>query len=285
MALETASYVANLVTSNPDGNDQRSTADDHLRLIKAVLRRTFPNLDGAVSLSAAQIMYSNDLSASVQLQLNQLRDGSATANNALVARYANSASLALYANSASYATFCASANSASYAVLAGTATLALTANSASYAALAGNAAYATTAGTANSATTALSAASATSALTAGSATTANSATTATTAATATNALALNSQTAATAATPSTIAARDGSGYLFAAYFNQSSTQESGTPDNVFVTVADNYLRKVAPATLGATMDARNITSRTGTAKTLSTSAPSGGSNGDIWYKY
>src|SRR6185295_11086589 len=94
MALETASYVANLIASNPDGGDQRSTADDHIRLVKASLLRTFPKLDAAVSLSATQVMYLNDLSASVQLQLNQLRDGSATANFAVNSRYANSASVA-----------------------------------------------------------------------------------------------------------------------------------------------------------------------------------------------
>lgn len=31
--------------------------------------------------------------------------------------------------------------------------------------------------------------------------------------------------------------------------------------------------------------ARNITGKTGVAKTLSTSAPSGGSDGDIWFRY
>ncbi len=88
MALETASYIADLVITNPDGGDARATADDHLRLIKAVLRRTFPKMDGAVSLSQAQVAYVGDLSASVQSQLNALRDGSATVNNAI---YANSA--------------------------------------------------------------------------------------------------------------------------------------------------------------------------------------------------
>lgn len=145
MALETASYVANLVATNPDGGDARSTADDHLRLIKASLKRTFPLLDAAVSVSAAQIMYVNDVSASIQLQLNQLRDGSATANAAINARYANSASFAALA---AQATLALTANSASFATLAGQATLALTANSASYAVLAGTA---TTAATANSA--------------------------------------------------------------------------------------------------------------------------------------
>lgn len=35
----------------------------------------------------------------------------------------------------------------------------------------------------------------------------------------------------------------------------------------------------------AALTTRNITGKTGTAKTLSTSAPSGGSDGDIWYRY
>lgn len=119
MPLETATYVAALVTSNPDGADQRSTADDHLRLIKACLKRTFPMLDGAISASSAAVCFVNDLSASVQAQLNTLRNGSATAINAL---YANSASYALYASqaaSASYAISAGYAQSASYAHFAG----------------------------------------------------------------------------------------------------------------------------------------------------------------------
>lgn len=95
MALETATYIDALVTSNPDGSDQRSTADDHLRLIKAALKRSFPQIGGAVSASAVAISYVNDLSASAQAQLNALRDGTATALNAVSARFANSASLAL----------------------------------------------------------------------------------------------------------------------------------------------------------------------------------------------
>jgi hypothetical protein len=94
MSLETATFIDSLVTSNPDGGDQRSTADDHLRLIKACLKRSFPLVGGAVSASAAAISYVNDLSASAQAQLNTLREGSATANNAVNAQFANSASKA-----------------------------------------------------------------------------------------------------------------------------------------------------------------------------------------------
>lgn len=94
MPLETATYVDALVVSNPDGADARATADDHLRLIKASLKRTFPQLGGPVSASHQAISYVNDLSAGVQAQLNALRDGSATAKAALVATSAVSAASA-----------------------------------------------------------------------------------------------------------------------------------------------------------------------------------------------
>lgn len=94
MALETATYIDALVVSNPDGTDARSTADDHVRLVKASLKRTFPQLGGAVSASHQAISYVNDLSAGVQAQLNTLRDGSATAKAALVATSAVSANSA-----------------------------------------------------------------------------------------------------------------------------------------------------------------------------------------------
>lgn len=55
MPLETATYIYGLVATNPDGGDARSTLDDHCRLIKAALKRTFPNLDGEVSVSADAI--------------------------------------------------------------------------------------------------------------------------------------------------------------------------------------------------------------------------------------
>jgi hypothetical protein len=285
MSLETASYVANLISTNPDGADARNTADDHIRLIKAALTRTFPKLDGAVSLSSVQYAFLNDVSASVQSQLNSLRDGPATANYAVNARFANSASLALYANSASFATLAATANSASFAVLAGTATLALTANSASYAALAGTATVALTANSASYAALAGLAAAATLA------TTATNATNATTAATATNALALNGLSSDAAATGSTIAARNSSGEIFAYYFHQGSTiGESVSIGHVAVmTNADGYWRIVSMALLGQYVSAQNITGRAGTSKTITSGngppSLSGSTNGDVFYYY
>jgi hypothetical protein len=42
MALETGTYVSDLVTTNPSAGDPLSQADDHLRLLKATLQNTFP---------------------------------------------------------------------------------------------------------------------------------------------------------------------------------------------------------------------------------------------------
>lgn len=47
MGLETATYVDELVATNPVGTtDPKSQGDDHLRLIKSVLKTTFPGLAG-----------------------------------------------------------------------------------------------------------------------------------------------------------------------------------------------------------------------------------------------
>ncbi len=48
MGLESATFISQLVASNPVGGvDDYATADDHLRLIKAVLKGQFPNFTAA----------------------------------------------------------------------------------------------------------------------------------------------------------------------------------------------------------------------------------------------
>jgi microcystin-dependent protein len=49
MALETGTYISDLVSTNPAGSDALAFADDHLRLIKSTLKNTFPNITGAVT--------------------------------------------------------------------------------------------------------------------------------------------------------------------------------------------------------------------------------------------
>jgi hypothetical protein len=55
MALETATYIDGLVATNPAASDAISTADDHLRLIKATIKATFPNISGAVTKTQAEL--------------------------------------------------------------------------------------------------------------------------------------------------------------------------------------------------------------------------------------
>lgn len=49
MALETATYINQLNAANPLGSDPIASGDDHIRLIKAALKATFPNITGPVT--------------------------------------------------------------------------------------------------------------------------------------------------------------------------------------------------------------------------------------------
>ena len=49
MTVESATYVSGLNANYPPGSDTISEGDDHLRLIKAVLKSTLPNADEAIN--------------------------------------------------------------------------------------------------------------------------------------------------------------------------------------------------------------------------------------------
>lgn len=50
MGLESGTYISDLVVTNPVGSsDDINQGDDHIRLLKTVLRNTFPNLTGAMT--------------------------------------------------------------------------------------------------------------------------------------------------------------------------------------------------------------------------------------------
>lgn len=55
MPLETASYPPDLVTSNPAASDGLNNADDHLRLIKAVVKNSLPNITGPITATQTDI--------------------------------------------------------------------------------------------------------------------------------------------------------------------------------------------------------------------------------------
>jgi len=46
MSIETANFISELVPTNPLAGDPISQGDDHIRMIKAALQKTFPNADG-----------------------------------------------------------------------------------------------------------------------------------------------------------------------------------------------------------------------------------------------
>lgn len=54
MSLETASTINQLNPSNPSGADRLKEGDDHIRLIKATLKNTFPGITGALDPSITQ---------------------------------------------------------------------------------------------------------------------------------------------------------------------------------------------------------------------------------------
>ena len=51
MALEASTYIDGLVATNPVSTDGLAQADDHLRLIKATILASFPNIAGAMTVS------------------------------------------------------------------------------------------------------------------------------------------------------------------------------------------------------------------------------------------
>lgn len=55
MALETGTYISDLVITNPTSTDPKSQGDDHIRLQKTVEKNTFPNITGAVTATHAEL--------------------------------------------------------------------------------------------------------------------------------------------------------------------------------------------------------------------------------------
>jgi len=83
VALESATYISDLVSTNPTGADSRATADDHIRLVKSTIKATFPNVAGAVSATHAQLSYVTGVTSAIQTQL----DAKALINGANAAIY------------------------------------------------------------------------------------------------------------------------------------------------------------------------------------------------------
>ena len=71
MALETATHINGLNSSNPVSTDAISAADDHIRLLKATILATFPNIAGAMN--------------ATHTELNTVADGGTSATSTTLA--------------------------------------------------------------------------------------------------------------------------------------------------------------------------------------------------------
>jgi len=77
MGLETASYISELVDTNPVVGDPVGEGDDHLRLLKTVLQTQFPNLTaGAVNTTQTEMNLLDGVTALVTLATDQSWTGS-----------------------------------------------------------------------------------------------------------------------------------------------------------------------------------------------------------------
>ena len=103
MALETGTFISDLVSTNPLASDNISQGDDHIRLIKATLKATFPNLTGAVTPTHTELstlgstgtptfggatLRSTDAGATAGPSLDLFRDSASPAANDLLGRLA-----------------------------------------------------------------------------------------------------------------------------------------------------------------------------------------------------
>lgn len=58
MGLETATFIHELVSTNPVGaTDSKGQGDDHIRLLKSTIQNTFPNVEGVVNASHTELNY------------------------------------------------------------------------------------------------------------------------------------------------------------------------------------------------------------------------------------
>lgn len=55
MPLESVTHISDLNVSNPPGTDTKAQGDDHIRNIKNALRTDFPNINGVVNATLAQL--------------------------------------------------------------------------------------------------------------------------------------------------------------------------------------------------------------------------------------
>ena len=77
MGLETGSTISSFITSNPTSSDPVNQGDDHLRLIKSILKAQFPGAAGsgfatAITATEAELNYVHGVTSNIQTQINNI---------------------------------------------------------------------------------------------------------------------------------------------------------------------------------------------------------------------
>jgi hypothetical protein len=73
MTVETASFISQLDATLPASGDPKSEGDNHLRLVKSVLKAQFPNFGtNAVTPTATEVNYLVGVTSAIQTQINAL---------------------------------------------------------------------------------------------------------------------------------------------------------------------------------------------------------------------
>ena len=75
MGLETGNFISNLVASNPEETDLVNEGNNHIQLIKSVLKKTFPGSSGngfnkAIIASEDEINRLDGVTSNIQAQIN-----------------------------------------------------------------------------------------------------------------------------------------------------------------------------------------------------------------------
>tara|TARA_B110000967_G_scaffold93679_1_gene96301 strand:- start:10917 stop:11600 length:684 start_codon:yes stop_codon:yes gene_type:complete len=72
MGLEAATYITDLVSNNPLGTDSKAQGDNHIRLLKSVLKTQFPSLGSAAVTTTAAELNKLDGATATTAELNIL---------------------------------------------------------------------------------------------------------------------------------------------------------------------------------------------------------------------
>ena len=109
MALETGTFISDLVVTNPTGSDALAFADDHLRLVKSTLKNTFPNVSGAITKTHTQINNAVDRGGDTMTGALSLSGAPSSSNHATTKIYVDSADQGAISTAVSQAAVAAAA--------------------------------------------------------------------------------------------------------------------------------------------------------------------------------